>query len=54
MIQVIGIPTGSDTAPFLANLFQAYKEAEWVKGQQSLEQSLSEKPIFPLGLSMTC
>ena len=31
MIQVIGIPMGSDPAPFLANLFLAHKEADWVK-----------------------
>ena len=36
MIQVIGIPMGSDPAPFFANLFLAHKEAEWVKAQRKL------------------
>ena len=33
MIQVIGIPVGSDLAPFFTNLFLAHKEADWVKAQ---------------------
>ena len=33
MIQVIGIPVGSDLAPFFTNLFLAHKEADWVKTQ---------------------
>ena len=33
MIQVIGIPVGSDPAPFFTNLFLAHKEADWVKAQ---------------------
>ena len=37
MIQVIGIPMGSDPAPFSANVFLAHKEAEWVKAQLKLE-----------------
>ena len=36
MIQVIGIPMGSDPAPFFANLFLAHKEAGWVKAQRKL------------------
>ena len=36
MIQVIGIPMGSDPAPFLANLFLAQKEADLVKAQREL------------------
>ena len=36
MIQVIGIPMGSDPAPFFANLCLAHKEAEWVKAQFKL------------------
>ena len=28
MIQIIGIPMGSDPAPFFANLFLAHKEAD--------------------------
>ena len=27
---------GSDPAPFFANLFLAYKEADWVKAQRKL------------------
>ena len=37
MIQVIGIPMGSNPAPFFANLFLAHKEADWVKAQRKLE-----------------
>ena len=36
MIQVTGIPTGSDTASFFANLFLAHKEADWVEAQCKL------------------
>ena len=36
MIQVIGIPMGSDPAPFFVNLFLAHKEADWVKTQCKL------------------
>ena len=36
MIQVIGIPMGSDPAPFFANLFLAHKENDWVKTQRKL------------------
>ena len=36
MIQVIGIPMGSDAAPFFANLFLAHKEADWIKAQSKL------------------
>ena len=36
MIQVIGMPMGSDPAPFFANLFLAHKEAGWVKAQHKL------------------
>ena len=36
MIQVIGIPMGSNPAPFFANLFLAHKEAVWVKAQLKL------------------
>ena len=31
MIQVIGVPVGSDPAPFSTNLFLTHKEADWVK-----------------------
>ena len=34
MIQVIGIPMGSDPAPFFANPFLDHKEADWVKTQR--------------------
>ena len=30
--QVIGIPMGSDPAPFMANLFLYYYESKWIKG----------------------
>ena len=36
LIQVTGIPVGSDPAPFFANLFLAHKEADWVKAQRKL------------------
>ena len=36
MIQVIGIPMGSDPAPFFENLFLAHKEVDWVKVQRKL------------------
>ena len=36
MIQVIGIPMGSDPASFFANLFLAHKEADWFKTQRKL------------------
>ena len=36
MIQVIGIPMGSDPARFFANLFLAHKEADWVMAQSNL------------------
>ena len=36
MIQVMRIPTGSNPAPFFANLFLVYKEADWVKAQRKL------------------
>ena len=36
MIQVIGLPIGSDPAPFFANLFLAHKENEQVKAQRKL------------------
>ena len=36
MIQLIGIPMGSDPAPFFSNLFLAHKEADWVKAQRKL------------------
>ena len=36
MIQVIGIPMGSDPELFFVNFFLAHKEASWVKAQQKL------------------
>ena len=36
MLQVIGIPMGSDPAPFFANLFLVHKETDWVKAQRKL------------------
>ena len=35
MIQVVGIPMGSELAPFFAKLFLAHKEADWVKTQRN-------------------
>ena len=35
-IQVIGIPMGSDPAPFFVNLFVAHQETDWVKAQGKL------------------
>ena len=36
MIQVIGIPMGSDPELFFVNFFLTHKEASWVKAQQKL------------------
>ena len=36
MIQVIGIPMGSDPVPSFANPFIANREADWVKAQRKL------------------
>ena len=36
MIQVMGIPMGSDPAPSFANLFLAHKETDWFKTQRKL------------------
>ena len=44
----------SEAAPFFAKLFLAHKEADWVKAQRKLEQSVFEKSINPSGLLMTC
>ena len=44
MIQVIGIPMGSEPAPFFANLFLAHKEADWVKAQRKLG-TINERKI---------
>ena len=43
MIQVIGIPMESDPAPFLANLFLAHKEGDWVRAQRKLGASILPK-----------
>ena len=50
MIQIIGIPVGSDPVPFSENLFLAHKEADWVKEQRKL----MFETIIHVGLSMTC
>ena len=36
MIQIIGMPMGSDPAPFFANLFLDPKKADCVKAQHKL------------------
>ena len=54
MIQVIGIPMESDSAPFFANLFLAHKETDWVKAQCKLGTINVRKSIVPFGLLMTC
>lgn len=36
MIQVIGVPMGSDTAPFFTNLFRAHKGAKDTKDEATL------------------
>ena len=36
VFQLIGIPMGSNPAPFFANLFLAHKKAKWVKAQRKL------------------
>ena len=36
IIQAIGMAMGSDPAPFFANVFQAHKDAGWVKAQRKL------------------
>ena len=35
--QIIGIPMGSDPAPFFANLFLAYHESLWIKSHSRLD-----------------
>ena len=40
MIQVVGIPMGSDPAADFANLFLAKKEANWLRHNVSLKQSI--------------
>ena len=35
MIQVIGVPMGSDTAPFFTNLFRAHKGAKDTKDKEA-------------------
>ena len=51
MIQVIGIPIGSEPAPFFANLFLAQKEA--LRHSKSLEKSMFEKSIIPFSLLLS-
>ena len=53
-IQVIGIPMGSDAAPFFANLFLAQKETDWVNEQRKPGTIAFEKSIIHSSLSMTC
>ena len=37
MIQVIGMPMGSEPARFFANFLLAHKEADWIKAQGNFE-----------------
>ena len=50
MIQITGIPVGSDLAPFFTNFLLALKEANWVKAQRKLGkiniQKISNSFIF--------
>ena len=41
--QVIGIPIGSDPAPFFANLFLYYYESEWVKSLKKTDLIKAQK-----------
>ena len=41
--QIIGIPMGSDPAPFFANLFLFYYEAEWIKSMKNMNYSKAKK-----------
>ena len=34
--QIIGIPLGSEPAPFMANLFSYYNEKEWLLGTKKI------------------
>ena len=45
MIQVIGTLMGSDPAGFFTNLFQAQKEADWVKAQHKLGTTIIVQSI---------
>ena len=41
--QVIGVPMGSDPAPFMANLFLYYYESKWAKNFKERQPSKSKK-----------
>ena len=41
--QVIGIPMGSDPAPFFANLFLAHYESNWIKSLSSSDYSRAKR-----------
>ena len=53
MIQVIGIPLGSDPAPFFANLSLATKKLTGLRYNLNFEQLIFKKSVIPFGLSMT-
>ena len=41
--QIIGIPMGSDPAPFFANLFLSHYEASWIKSLKSTDYERAKK-----------
>ena len=41
--QVVGIPMGSDPAPFFANLFLFYYESDWIKKQSKINHLSAKK-----------
>ena len=50
--QVIGIPMGSDPAPFFGNLFLFFYESKWLKSLKILFMGLQENLVIFLDLLM--